>query len=85
MKINWKLRLQNKTTLITLCLTVLAFVYQILGLFDVVPSISEDTVATVITTVINFLAIVGIVVDPTTEGVNDSARALEYSKPNKGE
>ncbi|MCB6567326.1 phage holin, partial [Desulfovibrio desulfuricans] len=27
------------------------------------------------------LSILGIVVDPTTNGVSDSARALEYSNP----
>ena len=29
------------------------------------------------------LAIMGVLVDPTTSGVGDSARALTYKKPNK--
>ena len=34
MNINWKLRLQNKTTLITLITTVVTFIYSILSLFE---------------------------------------------------
>ena len=30
-----------------------------------------------------FLAIMGVLVDPTTSGIGDSARALTYKKPNK--
>lgn len=29
------------------------------------------------------LAIMGVLVDPTTSGIGDSARALTYKKPNK--
>lgn len=29
------------------------------------------------------LAIMGVLVDPTTAGIGDSARALSYKKPNK--
>ena len=31
------------------------------------------------------LSILGIVVDPTTEGVSDSIQALDYKKPKKKE
>ena len=74
--INLKIRLKNKTFLITFLLTVLAFVYQILGLFDVVPKISQDVATTLITSAVNLLAILGIVVDPTTDGISDSERVL---------
>ena len=52
-----------------------------LGLFDVVPKISQDELTTVIGMVINLLCLLGIVVDPTTDGVSDSARALTYDTP----
>ena len=39
MKINWKVRLKNKTWLLAFLGTVAAFVYQILGLADIVPAI----------------------------------------------
>ena len=78
MKINWKARFKNKTFIITFVTLVIAFVYQVLGLFDVVPSISEETLVNVITMLVNILAFVGIVVDPTTDGFNDSDRAMLY-------
>ena len=81
MKINWKLRFQNKTTLTAIILALVALAYQVLGLFDVVPKISQDELTTVIGMVINLLCLLGIVVDPTTDGVSDSARALTYDTP----
>ena len=81
MKINWKLRFQNKTTLTAIILALVALVYQVLGVFDVVPKISQDELTTVIGMVINLLCLLGIVVDPTTDGVSDSARALTYDEP----
>ena len=81
MNINWKLRFQNKTTLTAIILALVALVYQVLGLFDVVPKISQDDLTTVIGMVINLLCLLGIVVDPTTDGVSDSARALTYDTP----
>ena len=81
MKINWKLRFQNKTTLTAIILALVALVYQVLGLFGVVPKISQDELTTVIGMVINLLCLLGIVVDPTTDGVSDSTRALTYDTP----
>ena len=81
MKINWKLRFQNKTTLTAIILALVALVYQVLGLFGVVPKISQDELTTVVGMVINLLCLLGIVVDPTTDGVSDSARALTYDTP----
>ena len=81
MNINWKLRFQNKTTLTAIILALVALVYQVLGVFDVVPKISQDELTTVIGMVINLLCLLGIVVDPTTDGVSDSARALTYDTP----
>ena len=84
MDINWKLRLQNKATLTTIVLAIVAFAYQMLGLFGVVPSISQDTIVNLVGLIINLLVGFGIVVDPTTSGISDSTQALEYEAP-KGE
>ena len=78
MKINWKARFKNKTFVITFLTLVIAFVYQILGLFGVVPPISEQSLVNVITMLLNILAFVGVVIDPTTDGMNDSDRAMLY-------
>lgn len=82
MKINWKARLKNKTFLITFFTLVIAFVYQILGLFGIVPSVSEHSIVNGITIVINLLGTLGVLVDPTTDGMSDSERALTYYTDN---
>lgn len=82
MKINWKIRFQNKSFLITFLGVALTFVYTILGMFDVVPSVTQNTITDAVVAVINVLAAMGIVVDPTTKGMTDSSRALEYTHPN---
>lgn len=81
MKINWKLRIKNKAVLVAIILAVVAFVYQILGIVGVTPSISQSDITKVIGIIINLLVALGIVTDPTTEGVSDSAQAMEYIQP----
>ena len=83
MNINWKLRLQNKATLTALVMALVALVYQVLGVFGIVPRVSQDQVTTIISMAINILCLLGIVVDPTTAGVGDSARAMSYDEPRK--
>lgn len=83
MKINWKLRLQNKTTLLAIVAAIIALVYQVLGLIGVVPAVSQDAVMQTASMAINLLALLGIVVDPTTAGTSDSSQALEYDEPRK--
>lgn len=82
MKINLKARLKNKTFVISAITLIVAFVYQILALFEIVPSISEDEIVNVCTMAVNILAFLGVLVDPTTEGINDSKRALTYYTEN---
>ncbi len=81
MKINWLVRFRNKTFLLTFIPLVLSFAYQILGLFDVVPKISENETMNFVTLVMNLLAALGIIVDPTTVGLSDSQKALTYKEP----
>lgn len=78
MKINWKVRFKNKAFVITFATVIIAFVYQILGLFGITPSISESTVTNLITTAVNALVMLGVLIDPTTKGIKDSDRAMDY-------
>ena len=81
MKINWKVRFKNKTTLVTLIAVVISFIYTILGIFSIVPSVSQDKILQIFTMAIEILAGIGIVIDPTTAGVSDSEQAMDYSAP----
>jgi len=72
--INWKLRLQNKATLIAL-LGAIFLMSQQFGLE--IPKNIQDGV----NTFVYILVLIGVVNDPTTAGITDSKRALEYYEP----
>ena len=74
--LNLKIRLKNKTFIITMMTTIIAFVYQMLAQFEVVPKITQDQTIQVLMLIVNMLAGLGILVDPTTDGVKDSERVL---------
>lgn len=75
--LNLKIRLKNKTFVITMLTTIIAFVYQMLAQFEIVPKITQDQTIQVLMIIVNILAGLGILVDPTTDGVKDSERVLE--------
>lgn len=81
MKINWKLRLQNKVTLTAILVGVVALAYQVCGLFGVVPKVAQSELINTIGMLVNLLCLLGIVVDPTTDGVSDSEQAMSYTEP----
>ena len=78
---NWKLRFLNKTTLVALILAVVSFIYQVLGILNIVPPITEDDVVQLVMIIINLLVGIGVIVDPTTKGVKDSEQVLDYEEP----
>ena len=79
--INWRLRLKNKATLSTLLLAEVAFAYQVCGCFGIVPALSQDMAVNLVTMLVNVLLALGIVVDPTTDGLGDSDEALARTAP----
>lgn len=81
--INWKLRLKNKVTLCALIPLVVGFVYIVLGWFDVVPRVSEDNIINALLMLVDALALIGVVTDPTTQGLDDSVKAILYEEPKK--
>lgn len=74
--INWKLRLQNKVTLVALLGAVFLMAQQF-GLE--IPKNMQDGV----NTFIYILVLLGVVNDPTTAGISDSNRALDYHEPSE--
>lgn len=83
MGINWKVRLKNKTFWLAIIPAVLLLVQQIVGLFGVVIDFTllQNQLVAIIGTVFSILAILGIIVDPTTKGISDSKQALTYTEP----
>lgn len=82
MKINLKVRMKNKVFLLVAAVLVISFVYQVLAMFGVTPKASQNEITEVVSMLLNILAFLGVLVDPTTEGMSDSERALTYLKEN---
>lgn len=79
--LNWKVRFKNKVWLMSFIGAIIAFVYQLLAMFNVVPKISEDTVVQLVGLILNVLVGIGVIQDPTTAGIEDSKQALTYNEP----
>ena len=78
---NWKLRFKNRVTLLAIIAAAVTLVYQILGIVGVTAPISKDVTMQLVGGIINLLVLLGIVVDPTTQGVGDSELAQSYDSP----
>ena len=81
MKINWKVRFQNKVWLGSFFSLMIGFVYSLLALFDVFPAVTQNLVVQLLNQVLTFLGLIGVIVDPTTAGLEDSDRAMGYEEP----
>ena len=83
MAINWKVRFKNPVFWMTIIPAITGFVYTVLGAFGIVPALAENVVLNLATMIITALTTLGVLVDPTTAGVHDSALALTYEAPRK--
>ena len=81
MKINWKVRFKNVTWLTMFISLIVGFVFNILKMFDIFPTITENQIMEVVSHVLTFLGLIGVLVDPTTAGLSDSNRAMNYVDP----
>ena len=81
--INWTVRFKNKTFWLALIPAALLLVQVVAAVFGVTLDLGElgDKLLSVVNALFAVLAILGIVADPTTKGVGDSAQALTYDKP----
>ena len=81
--INWKVRIKNKLFWIALIPAVQLLVQTVCSVFGIELDFGDlqDKLLAVINALFAVLVILGIVVDPTTEGLHDSERALGYEEP----
>ena len=85
MKINWIVRIKNKAfwlAIIPAVLLLIQAVADVVGYQLDFGDISDKLIA-VVNAVFVVLSILGIVTDPTTDGIGDSTRAMTYTAPNK--
>lgn len=81
MKINWKVRLRHKQFWVSLIALLLVLANQVAGIFGYDITVYNEQVTAVSETILSILALLGIIIDPTTNGISDSDRAMTYNKP----
>lgn len=83
--INWIVRIKNKNFWISLIPAVLLLVQVVAAVFGFTLELGElgDKLLAVVNALFAVLTILGIVTDPTTEGLSDSKLALTYDEPKK--
>ena len=81
MKINWKVRFKNKIWLGSFLGLIVSFAYSMLGLFEVFPVVTRNSILEILNQILTFLGLIGVLVDPTTAGLGDSERAMGYTEP----
>lgn len=81
--INWTVRLKNKAFWLALIPALMLLAQTVAALFGYTLELSAlgDKLLAVVNAVFALLAILGIVADPTTEGLGDSQQAMSYTKP----
>lgn len=81
--INWKVRIKNPTFWISAIAALAVVVQTVAEVFGYTVDLSTTVgrLQAVVKAVFALLAVLGIVVDPTTSGVGDSERALGYEVP----
>ena len=81
--INWKVRIKNKQFWVSIIPALAILVQAVAAVFGYTLNLDEmvGKILQVISAVFAVLAILGVVVDPTTAGVGDSARAMSYDEP----
>ena len=83
MNINWNVRVKNKNFWLSAIPAVLLLVQAVAAVFGVTLDLGPmgDKLLAVVNAVFVVLAILGVVTDPTTKGVGDSAQAMTYDMP----
>ena len=83
MKINWTVRLKNKTFWLALVPAVLLLIQVVAAVFGIDIKLDGlgDKLLAVVNALFAVLTILGVVTDPTTAGVSDSKQAMTYDRP----
>lgn len=85
-KINWTVRIKNKAFWIAIIPALLLLVQVVAAVFGITLDLGDlgNKLLDVVNAAFSVLVILGIVTDPTTEGVSDSNQAMSYTEPKKG-
>lgn len=73
-KIDWQKRIKNKTFLVSFFALIISFVYELISLFGFTIPLDESVITSFVLMVLNILGILGVITDPTTEGICDNKK-----------
>lgn len=81
--INWIVRIKNKNFWLSIIPAVLLLVQTVAAVFGYSLDFGElgNRLIAVVNAVFGILVVLGVVNDPTTAGMGDSAQARSYNKP----
>lgn len=81
--INWTVRIKNKSFWMAIIPAVLLLVQVVAAVFGFTLDLGDlgNKLLDVVNAVFSVLVILGIVTDPTTQGIGDSKQALTYTDP----
>ena len=85
--INWKVRIKNKAFWLAVIPAVALVAQAVAAVFGYTIDLTTmvGKLQAVVNAVFALLVILGVVVDPTTDGISDSQRAMGYTEPWKDE
>lgn len=86
MKINWTVRIKNKNFWLSLVPAVLLLIQAGAAIFGYTLDFGDlgNKLLTFVNAVFAVLVLLGIVTDPTTQGIGDSGQAMTYNRPKEG-
>lgn len=81
MKINWKVRMRHRQFWIAMISAVVLLANQVASLFGYDITLISANIQQLLESILLILALLGIIIDPTTSGIRDSSQAMFYAKP----
>ncbi|SDM38633.1 phage holin [Bacillus sp. OK048] len=87
--INWKVRFKNRSWVIAFVAQLMIVAQMVLGGLNALgitdlqlSDAIQQSILTFVNALFILLSMMGLVQDPTTKGMSDSARAKSYKEPN---
>lgn len=83
--INWLVRVKNKAFWVAFIPAVLLLIQVVAAVFGYTLDLGDlgNKLLDVVNAVFSVLVILGVVTDPTTDGITDSKQALTYTEPKR--
>lgn len=79
--INWKIRIKQKTFWVAILSAIFLFAQSIAKVLGYDIQVYTEQLTGALNSILGILVLMGVIQDPTTQGVSDSHQALNYEEP----